>query len=92
MEFIKPIHGTTPSRADWCRAWLVLNRIQVVELAKVVGVSRSMISEIIAGNRANPEHIQKLIEVGIPAEMLPEPRPLCKRGPKRRPGVLGDAA
>ena len=42
MEFIKPIHGTTPSRADWCRAWLVLNRIQVVELAKVVGVSRSM--------------------------------------------------
>lgn len=91
MDSFKPIHGTTPTRSDWCRAWLVLNRIGLTELAKVIGASKTTLSETINGNRANPRYVEKLIEFGIPADMLPEPREPMKPGPKRRADI-GDAA
>jgi hypothetical protein len=92
VKSFKPILGTTPTRQDWCRAWLVLNRIGLSELAKALGVSKTTLSEIIAGNRANPEHIQKLVALGVPADLLPGPRPLGKPGPKPKIGRFGDAA
>jgi hypothetical protein len=47
-------------------------------------MSKTTLSNIIAGRRATPEHIHKLIALGVPADLLPEPREPGKPGPKRR--------
>ena len=73
-----------PTRQDRCRAWLVERRIVFGDLAADAGFSKATLSRIIAGSRAKPEHIARLIELGIPAELLPEPRAPRKPGPKPR--------
>ncbi|MEL7638229.1 MAG: helix-turn-helix transcriptional regulator [Solidesulfovibrio sp.] len=84
MNFCEPVHTITPTRQDRCRAWLVERRIVFKDLAADAGMSKTTLSNIIAGRRATPQHIQKLIALGVPAELLPEPRMPAKPGPKRR--------
>lgn len=59
-------------------------RIVFKDLAADAGMSKTTLSNIIAGRRATPEHIHKLIALGIPTDLLPEPREPGKPGPKRR--------
>ena len=84
MQYCEAVHTITPTRQDRCRAWLVERRIVFKELAAFAGMSKTTLSNIIAGRRATPAHIQKLIALGVPAELLPEPRVPGKPGPKRR--------
>lgn len=84
MNFCEPVHTITPTRQDRCRAWLVERRIVFKDLAADAGMSKTTLSNIIAGRRATPEHIHKLIALGVPADLLPEPREPGKPGPKRR--------
>lgn len=88
MNFCEPVHTITPTRQDRCRAWLIERRIVFKDLAADAGMSKTTLSNIIAGRRATPEHIQKLIALGVPAELLPEPREPAKPGPKRRSRLL----
>ena len=84
MESSKLVSTITPTRQDRCRAWLVERRIVFKDLAADAGMSKTTLSNIIAGRRATPDHIRKLIALGVPAELLPEPRAPGKPGPKRR--------
>jgi hypothetical protein len=87
MYFRKSVHTITPTRQDRCRAWLVERRIVFKDLAADAGMSKTTLSNIIAGRRATPGHIQKLIALGVPADLLPEPHDPGKPGPKRRARV-----
>jgi len=84
MQYSEPVHTITPTRQDRCRGWLVERRIVFKDLAADAGISKTTLSNIIAGRRATPDHIQKLISLGVPAELLPEPHEPGKPGPKRR--------
>lgn len=44
------------------------------DLAAKLGVSPSLISKIFKGDRRSPEVIKGLVELGIPAHLLPEPK------------------
>lgn len=69
------------------KSWLALNGISQKVLADALGVSPSMVSKIIKGDRAPKLRLEQLIAYGIPAELLPDPsgpvgRPLKKEDPK----------
>ncbi|MBF0481085.1 MAG: helix-turn-helix transcriptional regulator [Desulfovibrionaceae bacterium] len=68
------------NRVDELQAYLAKNRVSKKELAKQLGVHPSMISRIISGERAPASRLEKLVELGIPRELLPEPN-----GPPGRP-------
>lgn len=84
MNYREPVHTIIPSRQDRCRAYLIERGIVFKDLAADVGISKNTFSNIIAGRRATPEYIARLIERGIPADLLPEPCEPKKRGPKPR--------
>ncbi|WP_232034910.1 helix-turn-helix domain-containing protein [Desulfovibrio ferrophilus] len=44
------------------------------ELARAAGVSPQMMSMIISGRRAPRERIERLVQAGVPRELLPDPR------------------
>lgn len=88
MNFCEPVHTITPTRQDRCRAWLIERRIVFKDLAEHAGMSKTTLSNIIAGRRATPDHIRKLIALGVPSDLLPEPREPGKPGPKRRSRLI----
>jgi len=63
-------------------AWLAHPRIQKSALATQLGVRREVISRLISGERATPGLIERLVEYGMPVELLPEPGRLPGR-PKK---------
>jgi transcriptional regulator with XRE-family HTH domain len=65
------------------RTWLQYNRIEVKDLAGQLGVHPGTITRIINGQRASRTLIKRLISLGIPEQLLPEPGP----GPGRPPGT-----
>jgi transcriptional regulator with XRE-family HTH domain len=66
---IKP---TSPDRQDRLNAWLALNRLSRGKIAERIGVSRSMIGQILSGQKRPASRIRQLIELGIPEELLPK--------------------
>ena len=84
MQSCQTISTITPTRQDRCRAWLVERRIVFGDLALDAGMSRSTLSRIISGDRATPEHIERLVALGVPADLLPEPQARRRPGPKVR--------
>jgi len=53
--------------------WAIRNRITRNWLGEKVGVHPSMISKIIRGQKTTPRIIEELIQLGVPAELLPRP-------------------
>ncbi|MFV0350333.1 MAG: helix-turn-helix domain-containing protein [Halodesulfovibrio sp.] len=73
---------------------MVANGVSKSQLASALGVHPSYIGKIIAGERRPKDHIEKLITLGVPSDLLPEP---CDGipGPKPKPQAddsLGEAA
>lgn len=62
------------------KSWLALHGISQKALADELGITPSMISKIIKGERAPKNRLEQLIRFGIPADLLPEPS-----GPVGRP-------
>lgn len=61
------------------KAWLAYHGIGNRQLARQLAVHPSMITRIFKGERRPPRRIRQLIEMGIPANLLPAPN-------TRRPG------
>lgn len=72
-----------PDRQARLDAFLSVHRISKSHLAALLGIHHSYVGKICSGERRPKEHIQRLIDLGIPADLLPQPgdgRP----GPKPR--------
>ncbi|MBG0776662.1 MAG: helix-turn-helix transcriptional regulator [Desulfovibrionaceae bacterium] len=67
-------------RKSELQAFLAYHGISKKRLAEEIGVSPSMISRIINGERAPAQRIRQLLQLGIPEELLPQPS-----GPPGRP-------
>ncbi|WP_144082405.1 helix-turn-helix domain-containing protein [Desulfocurvibacter africanus] len=61
--------------------WLRSNGVDRKQLAARVGCHRSYITRIFKGERAPASIIGKLVEIGVPADLLPNPQKT-----KRKPG------
>lgn len=68
------------TRFSRLKSWLALNGVSQKDLADSLGISASMVSKIIKGERAPRHRIEQLIAYGIPNDLLPEPS-----GPVGRP-------
>ncbi|MGE4297344.1 MAG: transcriptional regulator [Desulfovibrionaceae bacterium] len=64
------------------RTWLAYHRIEEKRLADELGVHKGIITRIIKGERAPRELIARLIQFGVPPQLLPEPGPGPGRPPK----------
>ncbi len=73
METGELFHTTNPSRQARLNAFLVERGVTTTLLAKRLGCARSHVSDIKAGRKTTPHLIRRMIELGIPAELLPEP-------------------
>ncbi len=70
------------SRQQKLNAWLVERGITYQKVADATGLSLGFVGKIFSGKKTPKKRIDQLINMGIPAELLPEPKPPCKRGPK----------
>ncbi|QJT08929.1 XRE family transcriptional regulator [Oceanidesulfovibrio marinus] len=68
------------NRCQLLRAWLAFNGISNKELAIHLGTHTSFVTRLIKGERRPKDKIQRLVEYGIPANLLPAP---SERGPGR---------
>lgn len=67
------LNKKTPARQDRLNAWLAINRITKQSLADELGVTIQYVSMVMRGERRQKWIIDKLAELGVPAELLPEP-------------------
>lgn len=52
-------------------AWFVANRIRKSAIADRLGVTRTRMSQLLQGIYLSPDQRQKLVEAGVPADLLP---------------------
>lgn len=81
MEVVSHV---TPDRQDMLRIFLRQSGISRNTIARLLGVHPQTVSRILNGDRALPEHVARLQEFGIPADLLPAPARIPP-GPKPRP-------
>ena len=74
--------GDQPSRLDQLNKWLAEHGLYRAQISKRMGVSPAMVGQLLAGQKRTPARIKQLQDMGIPAELLPEPQKPRKRGPK----------
>lgn len=74
-----PLEQKNAKRQASLKAWLAYHGIGNRQLARQLDVHPSMITRIFKGERRPPRRIRQLIEMGIPANLLPPPN-------TRRPG------
>lgn len=60
------------NRQDYLNAWLVLNRLSRGKIAQKLGISHQMVGQILSGKKIPQNRIDQMIEMGIPAELLPK--------------------
>lgn len=65
------------------RTWLCYHKISIKDLTITAKVSASTITRIVSGERAPREAIERLVNSGVPRDLLPTPG----RGPGRPPSV-----
>ncbi|MFV0423767.1 helix-turn-helix domain-containing protein [Oleidesulfovibrio sp.] len=73
---------STPTRQAMLEAWLVSHGVSKAQLAAHLGIHTSYVGKIIAGQRRPKVHIESLIKLGVPAELLPTP---CDGQPGPKP-------
>ena len=81
-SFCEQLRKTRAPRQVKLRMFLMEHGIQVKELAVQRGISPGGMGDVLSGRRPKVEHIEWLISMGIPAELLPSPVAPKKRGPK----------
>lgn len=81
---------TQPDRQAKLDAFLSVHRISKSHLAQLLGIHVSYVGKICSGERRPKEHIEQLIALGIPAELLPEPND-GRPGPKPRANCAAPA-
>ncbi len=64
---------TKVSRETALRTWLAYHRIEKKWLAEQLGVHRGTVTKIINGQRSSRDLVDRLVALGIPRELLPEP-------------------
>lgn len=82
-EISEVLHLQKPTRQARLKAWMTAHGVSARAMAEVAGVSPQMMSMIIAGDRAPCKRIERLVNAGVPGDLLPEPY-RGKRGPKPR--------
>jgi len=70
------------SRQARLNAWLVERGITYQQIANATGLSSVFVGKVMSGQKTPKKRIDQLINMGIPAELLPEPRPPKKPGRK----------
>jgi transcriptional regulator with XRE-family HTH domain len=73
MRECQTIDKTDMKRQQNFDIWVIKSGMTKGQLAEKAGIHRSLISKIVRGERSTPWHIKRLIELGVPAEYLPEP-------------------
>jgi hypothetical protein len=69
---------------------MALNGVTNVRLARQIEVNETTISNIIHGRRVARKHVEALIAVGVPENLLPDIPEPQKPGPKpKMPGLSG---
>lgn len=84
METIEELQLKKPGRQARLNAWIAQHGLRKCDLARALGVSPAMISEIISGRSAPRGRIEQLVALGVPEDLLPEPNDV-------RPGRKGAA-
>lgn len=74
--------NNSPSRQARLRAWMALHCVTNVQLARQIEVNETTISNIIHGRRVARKHVEALIAVGVPENLLPDIPEPQKPGPK----------
>jgi hypothetical protein len=64
---------TKVNRETALRTWLAFHRIEKKWLAEKLGVHRGTVTKIINGQRSSRDLVDRLVALGIPRELLPEP-------------------
>lgn len=90
MELNEVFRLKKPSRQAKARAWIALAGTSCSEMAKVIGVHPSVISDMLAGRIAPAKHINALVDRGFPARYLPKPNENSRLG--RKPATDAQAA
>lgn len=80
-----------PDRQDMLRIFLRQSGITRGDIAELLGVHRQSVSRILNADRALPEHVLRLRELGIPADLLPAAERIAP-GPKPRGECAASAA
>ncbi|WP_035104267.1 helix-turn-helix domain-containing protein [Desulfohalovibrio reitneri] len=73
MRLVLDLSAVDRERA--LRAWLVYHGIGEKRLAEQCGVTPSTITRLIKGQRCSRKLIGMLVDMGIPASLLPSPGP-----------------
>lgn len=76
------IRNKSNGRQVKLRVFLLESGVEVKALARKRGISPGAMGDVLSGRRPKREHIEWLISQGIPANLLPEPAVLQRRGPK----------
>lgn len=53
-------------------AWLEYNEVKRKDLAKELGITAGALTRIIQGKYSPPNRIKRLVELGVPADLLPD--------------------
>lgn len=75
---------TPPDRRQRLKAWMAEHGVRQKTLAEALGIHVSYIGKIVSGEYRPAYQVARLIELGIPRQLLPEPY-AGKPGP--RPGM-----
>ena len=70
------------------KIWMLDRDISQETIANALGMTRSRVSTYLGSEIVTRTIFDRFVSVGIPPELLPEPRDLQKRGPRRRTGTL----
>lgn len=61
------------------RAWMVGRGISVSDVARRIGIARSIVSETIHGKRDNRKALRALLEAGCPGRILMLPKDMREK-------------
>jgi predicted transcriptional regulator len=61
-----------PTRQDRLRAFLAQHGLNQRKVAIRLGISEAYLGQIFAGKRRPEHYINKLVDMGIPSELLPD--------------------
>ena len=62
------------TRQEKLKIWLMTNGISQRWLANQLGITQQALSMILKGLRSPKKRINQLVELGVPRELLPEPK------------------
>ena len=81
MQSVTPVAQPVLSKQEKLYLFLRRNRKSIASIAREMDMSRVGLRRIFLAETAPPERVSRLIELGIPQELLPEPLAL-PAGPK----------